>query len=123
MGERYPFVKGAFINEVGMINCPPMDGEPICVPDSGKYPAKNVADHGCPRNAELPDGLATFVETLLEIVSRTKTVDGRSVVKSFAWFNIDQAGGTYNLRLFNEDGSVNKVGEAYMRSCQRWTLS
>merc|ERR1712232_1082074 len=107
--ERYPFVKGAFINEVGMRNCAPIHGDPTCVPDSGKYPAKDAPDHGCPSNPELPDGLVTFVEKLFEIIIRAKTVDGRSVVKSFSWFNMDQSGGTYNLRLFNEDGSVNKV--------------
>jgi len=121
--EKYPFVKGAHINEVGMLNCAPTEDDPICVPNSGKYPANEVADHGCPSNDELPNGLATFIDKLFDLVIQAKTADGRSVVKSFAWFNIDQAGGTYNLRLFDEEGSVNKAGEAYMRACQKWASS
>jgi len=121
--EKYPFVKGAHVNEVGMLNCAPTEDDPICVPNGGKYPANAVTDHGCPSNDELPNGLATFVDELFDLVIQAKTMDGRSVVKSFAWFNIDSAGGTYNLRLFDEDGSINKVGEAYMSACQKWASS
>ncbi|CAE7710616.1 unnamed protein product, partial [Symbiodinium necroappetens] len=28
--EKYPFVKGAIINEVGMLNCAPESKDPIC---------------------------------------------------------------------------------------------
>lgn len=30
------------------------------------------------------------------------------------------AGGTYNLQLFDEDGTVNELGDAYIRGCQKW---
>lgn len=34
--EKYPFIKGAIVNEVGMLNCAgPTEDDPICVPDSG----------------------------------------------------------------------------------------
>merc|ERR1712045_876479 len=46
--------------------------------------------------------------------------DGRPVVAAFSWFNEDMAGGTYNLRLFDDDGSVNALGRAYMNACQAW---
>jgi len=118
--EKYPFLKGAIINEVGMLNCGFTEQDPICVPDSGKYPAKDAPDFGCPSNEELPDGLATFISNMVELAAGVTTSDGRPVVKSFSWFNIDRDGGTYNLRLFNDDGSINKVGEAYMQSCEKW---
>lgn len=118
--EKYPFLKGAIINEVGMLNCPPTEEDPICIPDSGKFPAKDAPDHGCPSNDELPDGLATFITNMVELSASVTTADGRHVVKGFSWFNIDRDGGTYNLRLFNDDGSINKVGEAYMRTCEKW---
>eukprot|EP00930_Biecheleria_cincta_P018224 TRINITY_DN14271_c0_g1_i2.p1 TRINITY_DN14271_c0_g1~~TRINITY_DN14271_c0_g1_i2.p1 ORF type:complete len:505 (-),score=87.15 TRINITY_DN14271_c0_g1_i2:326-1840(-) len=122
--ENYPFVKGAFVNEVGMLNCAqPSDAHPICVPNSGKYPARSVADHGCPATPELPNGLASFVEQIFEMVISAKTNDGRSIVKGFSWFNVDQDGGTYNLRLFDKHGSINKVGEAYMQACKKWADS
>merc|ERR1712014_303483 len=84
------------------------------------YPASMVPDYGCPSNDELPNGLATFVDKLFDIVIAARTRDGRPVVKQFAWFNENMEGGTYNLQLFNEDGSVNKVGEAYIKGCQKW---
>jgi len=117
--EDYPFVKGAIINEVGMLNCA-AGTTAGCVPNSGKYPASSVPDRGCPSNPELPNGLATFMDKLFDLVTAARTTDGRPVVKLFAWFNENMAGGTYNLQLFDDDGSVNKVGEAYIRGCQRW---
>lgn len=46
MMMAYPFLKGAIINEVGMLNCAGQKDNPICVPDSGTYPASSVEDHG-----------------------------------------------------------------------------
>lgn len=118
--EKYPFVKGAIINEVGMLNCAPESKDPICVPNSGKYPASATSDHACPSTDELPNGLASFIDKIFDYIISAKTKDGREVVKGFSWFNQDQDGGTYNLRLFNNDGTVNKAGEAYMAACTRW---
>ena len=33
-------------SEVGMLNCAPTEEDPICVPDSGKFPANKVPDFG-----------------------------------------------------------------------------
>jgi len=118
--EKYTFVKGAIINEVGMLNCRTESENPICVPNSGKYPASQTASHSCPKNDQLQNGLASFISKLLDYVAAAKTSDGRDVVKGFSWFNQDQDGGTYNLRLFNEDGSINEAGEAYMQGCSKW---
>jgi len=118
--EEHPWVKGAIINEVGMLNCAGEEENPICIPGSGRYPAAKVSDHGCPATDELPDGLATFVDKLFDLVIAAKTKDGRSVVKGFSWFNEHEAGGTYNLELFHPDGSVNELGESYIRGCSRW---
>lgn len=117
----FPFVKGAIVNEVGMLNCAADPAHPaICVPDSGKYPASSALDHGCPSTPDLPEGLATYLDALFNIVISARTRDGRPIVKGFSWFNMNMDGGTYNQQLFNEDGTVNKVGEAYMRNCDRW---
>lgn len=118
--EDYDFVKGAIINEVGMLNCGSSPDKPICVPDSGKYPASKGPEHGCPANDELPNGLATFMDKLFDIMMAAKTKDGRSVVKAFSWFNENGAGGTYNLELFHKDGRLNDLGEAYINGCSRW---
>jgi hypothetical protein len=118
--EEYPFVKGAIINEVGMLNCGWTPEEPICVPDGGKFPASSAPDHGCPVNDELPNGLASFMDKLFEIMLGAKTKDGRAVVKGFSWFNENEAGGTYNLEMFDKDGRVNDLGEAYIRGCTKW---
>jgi hypothetical protein len=118
--ETFTFVKGAIINEVGMLNCRPQTEDPICVPNSGKYPASDVLDNSCPANDELPNGLGTFIEKIMDQVMAAKTRDGRAVVKGLSWFNANMDGGTYNLQLFEQDGSVNKIGEAYMKSCAKW---
>jgi len=115
--EAYPFVLGAIINEVGMLNCP---GGAICTPDSGLHPANQQPDHGCPSTEELPNGLATFIEEVLDISMSARTADGRPVLKGFSWFNEDEAGGTYNLKLQDKDGRVNELGQAYMTACTKW---
>mmetsp|Transcript_106658 Transcript_106658/g.229664 ORF Transcript_106658/g.229664 Transcript_106658/m.229664 type:complete len:314 (+) Transcript_106658:73-1014(+) len=120
MMERYPFIKGAIVNEVGMLNCAPQEDNPICVPNGGMYPATSDPNHACPANDQLPYGLATFLDKLFDIVIAAKTSSGKAVVKGFSWFNENMAGGTYNLQLFNLDGSINDVGRSYMRNCQRW---
>jgi len=118
--EDYPFVKGAIINEVGMLNCGSDPDKPICIPDSGKYPASKGPENGCPVNDELPNGLATFMDKLFEMMMAAKTKDGRAVVKGFSWFNENMAGGTYNLELFHANGTVNELGESYIRGCSKW---
>jgi len=119
--EEFTFIKGVIINEVGMLNCLTTHDNPICIPDSGKYPASKQPDHSCPKTDELPNGMATFMERLFDLVIAAKTKDGRAVVKGFSWFQEDQDGGTYNLQLWNPDGSLNDLGEAYIHGCTRWS--
>lgn len=118
--EKYPFIKGAIINEVGMLNCQSSFQNPICLPDSGRYPASRQPDGACPITEELPNGMATFVERLFDFLIDAKTSDGRRVAKAFSWFMLDKVGGTYNQQIFDRSGNLNSVGEAYIRSCQRW---
>ncbi|CAK0855952.1 unnamed protein product [Prorocentrum cordatum] len=114
--DQYDFLKGAIINEVGMLNCAaPSDEMPICVENSGRFPASAQEDHACP-----DDGLADYITRLFQLVANATAKDGRGVVKGFSWFNMNMAGGTYNLQLFNKDGTVNAAGNAYMQSCERW---
>jgi len=42
------------------------------------------------------------------------------VLKGFSWFNEKEAGGTYNLKLQDEDGTVNKLGHSYISACTKW---
>jgi len=121
--ERYPFVKGAIVNEVGMLNCAPHSENPICIPGTGKYPAVPANDNACPVTKDLPNGLASFIDKLFDMVIAQKTSAGKAVVAGFSWFNENMAGGTYNLQLFNKDGSVNDVGKSYMDNCKRWGKS
>jgi len=120
--EKYPHLKGAIVNEVGMLNCAMDTPDAICIPNGPdqKYPALDQPNHDCPSTPTLPNGLATFVEELLRRVSLARTSDGRRAITSFTWFNQDMAGGTYNLQIFNADGSLNAVGESYIKSCQAW---
>jgi len=117
--ERYPFIKGAIVNEVGMLNCQSSYQNPICVPDSGRYPASQQPNGACPITDELPNGMASFVDALFDMIIDAKTSDGREVVKAFSWFMLDKVGGTYNQQIFDGD-QLNSVGESYIRNCQRW---
>lgn len=124
--EKFPHIKGAIINEIGMLNCVMnADNGFACVPNSAdqKFPANQQPGNTCPSTDELPNGMGTFLERLLEMVANAKTSDGRRVVKSVAWFNENQSGGTYDLRLLDDDGTVNHVGESYMKGCQAWANS
>jgi hypothetical protein len=121
--EKYPFVKGAIVNEVGMLNCQSSKDNPICLPNSGEYPASSHPDGACPFNEELPKGMASFVDGIFDRVIAAKTSDGRGVVKAFSWFMLDKVGGTYNQQIFHSNGTLNDVGEAYIKNCQRWEQS
>lgn len=123
--EEFEFLQGAIINEVGMLNCDMATPSSSCIPNgpTQKYPASNQPDHACPKTKELPDGLGSFIKHLLHKVMRAKTKDGRSTVAGFSWFNENMVGGTYNLRFFNDDGTLNSVGEAYISSCKKWAKS
>jgi len=124
--EKFPHLQGAIINEVGMLNCYMKDGKGACIPNGSdqKYPAIDQPNHSCPSTTELPNGLASYVGNLIDIVIQTgRTEDGRSVVASFSWFNENMAGGTYNLQLFDNDGKVNTLGEAYLSACMKWAAS
>merc|ERR1719310_1478356 len=94
----------------------------ICIPNGPdqKYPGDKQPDNACPSTASLPNGLASFVERLLNMVSAAKASDGRRAVTSFTWFNLNGAGATYNLQLFNDDGTLNTLGKQYITSCQAW---
>lgn len=120
--EKFPHLQGAIVNEVGMLNCAMDTPNATCIPNGAnqKYPANKQPNNACPATTALPNGLGTFVEKLLDMVGKMVTTDGRRVVVSFTWFNLDMDGGTYNLRLFDDDGSLNNVGRSYISACQKW---
>lgn len=115
--EDFPHIKGAIINEVGMLDGCITDG---CVP---QYPAKDQPGHTCPTTDELPTGLGGYLEKLLDMASKAKTKDGRQVVKGFSWFNEDEIGGSYDIRFVNDQGTLTPLGESYIKGCQAWASS
>uniref|UniRef100_A0A7S2KXJ1 Asl1-like glycosyl hydrolase catalytic domain-containing protein n=1 Tax=Zooxanthella nutricula TaxID=1333877 RepID=A0A7S2KXJ1_9DINO len=115
--EDYPFVQGAIVNEVGMLN---FAFNAIGEPGTGQYPAETQPGHTCPSTEELPNGMATFLEEIMELVINARTKDGREIIKGFSWFNQDSVGGTYNLLLQDANGNVNALGEAYIAKCTKW---
>jgi len=120
--EEFPHLQGAIVNEVGMLNCAQDTVDAICVPNGPKqkYPALSQPNHTCPRTASMPNGLGSFIEKLLEMVSNAITLDGRHAVVGFTWFNLNMSGGTYNLQIFEQDGSLNQIGESYLSACSAW---
>jgi hypothetical protein len=123
--EKFPHLQGAIVNEVGMLNCAMDTPDAICIPNSAgqKYPALSQTNHTCPSTAAMPNGLASYIQHLLELTSKAKTTDGRLAVVSFTWFNLNMVGGTYNLRLFDDAGNLNQAGQEYVNSCQAWANS
>lgn len=118
--EEFPHLQGAIVNEVGMLNCAQDGPDAACIPGNGIYPADQQPGHTCPVNDELPNGMVSFMETLIAMVATAKTKDGRPAVAGFSWFNQNEAGGTYDLRLFDDNGNVNALGESYLKQCQAW---
>jgi len=45
--------------------------------------------------------------------------EGRGVVSQMVWFNEDQTGGTFDLRLV-KDGKLSMLGETYKTACTNW---
>ena len=80
------------------------------MPSTAGLSVVGVAD--CVPNADLKNGLATYIWEIVDMAASARTADNRPVVKSFSWFNIDRDGGTYNLRLFDDAGHINPAGEA-----------
>merc|ERR1712151_193469 len=60
------------------------------------------------------DQIAAMIGKLFE---HLKTTPG--VVSQMIWFNEDQTGGTFDLRLI-KDGQLSKLGEAYKGACTSW---
>lgn len=120
--EQFPHLQGAVVNEVGMLNCAMDTPDAICVPNgpNQKYPALKQPNHACPVTPSLPKGLSSFIEELLSMAGKSKTKDDRRAVVLFTWFNENMSGGTYNLRIFDDDGSLNEVGKSYISACQAW---
>lgn len=117
--ETYPFIKGAIVNEVGMLNCAGTSTNG-CIPNSGKYPATAGIDGACPIASPLVNGIASFMEKTMDMLTTAKTTDGRSVVKSISWYNEKMVGATYNLLLFTDEGQLTDLGEAYISACKKW---
>merc|ERR1719253_1303915 len=74
----FPHLQGAIVNEVGMLNCAMDTPDAICTPNGPgqKYPGDKQKDHACPSTKSLPNGLASFVEQLLNMVTAAKASDG-----------------------------------------------
>lgn len=118
--EEFPHIQGAIVNEVGMLNCAQETPGGPCIADGGMYPASKQPGHTCPATDELPNGLVSFIETLIQMAASAKTSDGRPVVSGFSWFQENQDGGTYDLRFFDDSGNLNTIGETYISQCQAW---
>jgi len=123
--NEYKTLRGAIVNEVGMLDCDMATPDAICIPDgkTQKYPARLQPNHACPSTPSLPNGLASFIQHLLDMVGKAKTTDGRRAVVGFTWFNENMDGGTYNLSLFDDNGSLNEAGKAYISACQAWAAA
>jgi len=72
------------------------------------------AGHADSNAACTDDQIATMIGTLF---SHLKTTPG--VVSQMVWFNEDQTGGTFDLRLV-KNGQLSKLGEAYKTACTSW---
>merc|ERR1719262_569802 len=89
--QEFPHLKGAIVNEVGMLNCAMDTPDAMCIPNgpNQKYPAMSQPNHACPSTASLPNGLGSFIKELLQMAGQANTSDSRRAVVSFTWFNQD----------------------------------
>jgi hypothetical protein len=59
-----------------------------------------------------------------DLFEHLQTEDGRGVVSQMVWFNQDKTGGTFDLRLVNDDTQMlTPLGEQYQQSCLKWAAS
>lgn len=65
------------------------------------------------------DEVAAMMSRLFDYL---KTPDGTGVVSQMMWFNEDDTGGTFDLRLI-KDGTLSKLGETYTAACKSWAES
>jgi len=54
-----------------------------------------------------------------KLFDHLKTEEGKGVVSQMIWFNENQTGGTFDLRLV-KDGQLSKLGDMYKTSCKSW---
>lgn len=54
-----------------------------------------------------------------KLFDHLQTEDGAGVVSQMVWFNENQTGGTFDLRLV-KDGKSSKLGDAYRTACKSW---
>lgn len=54
-----------------------------------------------------------------KLFDHLKTEAGKGVVSQMIWFNENQTGGTFDLRLV-KDGQLSKLGEMYKTACKSW---
>lgn len=121
--DDYPFILGALINEIGILNCWP-GPDYSCLPNSGNFPAACFENNRCPANQEQPNGMTSFIDEVFRRVIHAKSPRRKlPIIKGLSWFNMHGEGGTYDLALFENNGSVSDMGEAYMRNCQAWAAS
>ena len=81
---------GTIVNELGSLTAP---AQPTCPPEN----------------------IANMMGELFHHIED----EGKGVVSQMVWFNQDSVGGTYDLRLVNEQG-VTPLGTKYMEVCQDW---
>jgi len=62
------------------------------------------------------DLIAAMMGKLFE---HLKSESGMGVVSQMVWFNEEQTGGTFDLRLI-KDGKLSKLGAAYKTACTSW---
>jgi hypothetical protein len=68
-----------------------------------------------------PERISGMMSDLFE---HLQTEEGRGVVSQMVWFNQDKTGGTFDLRLVNDDTQMlTPLGEQYQQSCLKWAAS
>ena len=62
---------------------------------------------------------ATIAALIKAIFDYLSSDEGKGVVTEMIWFNQDQVGGTFDLRLIR-DNQITPMGQQYLDSCKSW---
>lgn len=87
-----PTIKGMLITELGLLTPDLQDRHDQC------------------------EKTGDYIKNLFQLFKNPKY---RQYILGVSWFSVDGTGGVYDLRLFNDDGSINNIGQAYMDECKQ----
>merc|ERR1712151_242368 len=79
-----------------------------------------VNELGSLTNGDSSCAAADIAHMMSELFDYVSEGDGKGVISQMTWFNQDRTGGTFDLRLVDDQSELTPLGNQYITSCQKW---